>query len=115
MIKFLILQVGAHCASLRLGIDLRLFHILVQHKGVPVSASQLAELSKAELLLIGTWVSTLGHRVNHMLMIGAVRIMRVITSIGFALELDEQTYIATPLTTAITNPALEAGMKIRWD
>lgn len=49
-----------------------------------------------------------------MLTIGAVRIMRIITSIGFALELDEQTYIATPLTTAITNPALEAGMKIRW-
>ena len=44
-----------------------------------------------------------------------VRIMRVISSIGFAAELDEQTYMATPLTKAITNPALEGGMKIRWD
>lgn len=38
--------------------------------------------------------------------------MRVLSSIGFAVELDEQTYMATPLTRAITNPALEGGMKI---
>lgn len=47
-------QVRAHCASLRLGIDLRLLHVLVEHKDVPVSAAQLAELSKAEYLQIGT-------------------------------------------------------------
>ncbi|MCJ1347010.1 hypothetical protein MMC31_005230 [Peltigera leucophlebia] len=81
---------------LQLCIDLRLFHVLVEHEGVPVSASQLAELSKTELLLI-------------------VRIMRVISSIGFAAELDEQTYMATPLTKAITNPALEGGMKLCYD
>lgn len=43
---------------LRLGVDLRIFHILVQHDGVPVSASQLAELTKAESLLIGTCAIT---------------------------------------------------------
>lgn len=42
---------------LRLGVDLRIFHILVEHDGVPVSASQLAKLTKAELLLIGTSAS----------------------------------------------------------
>lgn len=52
-LNFSSLKVGVHWASLRLGIDLRLFHILVEHEGVPVSASQLAELSKSELLLIG--------------------------------------------------------------
>lgn len=47
-----------------------------------------------------------------MLMIGAVRIMRVISSIGFAVELDEQTYMASPLTKALTGPGLEGGMKL---
>lgn len=37
--------------------------------------------------------------------------MRVVSAIGFAVELDEQTYMATSLTRAITNPALEGGMK----
>lgn len=37
--------------------------------------------------------------------------MRVISLLGFALEVDEQSYVATPLTTAFTIPALEAGMK----
>ncbi len=40
-----------------------------------------------------------------------VRIMRVISLLGFAVELDEQGYMATPLTRAFTIPALEAGMK----
>ena len=40
--------------------------------------------------------------------------MRVITSIGFAIELDEQVYMATPLTKAITKPALEGGMRGWW-
>lgn len=44
-------------------------------------------------------------------MILIVRIMRVVSAIGFAVELDEETYMATPLTRAITNPALEGGMK----
>lgn len=44
-------------------------------------------------------------------MLVIVRIMRVVSAIGFAVELDEQTYLATPLTWAITDPALEGGMK----
>ena len=77
-----------------------------------MSASQLAELSKAELLLIGRWISTLCYYVLITgLMVLIVRIMRVVSAIGFAVELDEETYMATPLTRAITNPALEGGMK----
>ncbi|MCJ1346646.1 hypothetical protein MMC31_004864 [Peltigera leucophlebia] len=90
------LVVGPQNTCLRLGVDLRLFHVLVEHEGLPVSASQLAESSQAEFLLI-------------------VRIMRVISSIGFAVELDEQTYMATPLTKVITSPALEGGMKLNSD
>lgn len=48
-------EVGTHCMCLRLGVDLRIFHILVQHDGVAVSASRLAELTKAESLFIGTF------------------------------------------------------------
>ncbi len=38
--------------SLRLGIDLRIFHILVDSNGEPVSATEIATQSKAEELLI---------------------------------------------------------------
>lgn len=41
-----------------------------------------------------------------------IGLVRVISSIGFAVELDKQTYMATPLTKAITSPALEGGMKL---
>lgn len=83
-----------------------------------MSASQLAGLSKAKLLLVGRhYISTLSvYSINHLLTISrnaflSVRIMRVITSIGFAIELDEQVYMATPLTKAIAKPALEGGMR----
>ena len=39
--------------SLRLGIDLRIFHILVENEGKPVSATEIAAQSSAEELLIG--------------------------------------------------------------
>lgn len=103
---------------LRLGVDLRIFHILVEHDGVPVSASQLAKLTKAELLLIGTSASRhLNTKIKESAYITTgnialvVRIMRVISLLGFALEVDEQSYKATPLSRAFTVPALEAGMK----
>ena len=38
--------------SLRLGVDLGIFHILVDNKGKPVSATEIAAQSKAEELLI---------------------------------------------------------------
>ena len=41
-----------------------------------------------------------------------VRIMRVLTAVGFATEADVQSYVATPLTQAITKPSLEAAVKI---
>ncbi|MCJ1401979.1 hypothetical protein MMC11_005196 [Xylographa trunciseda] len=89
-------EVTAHRMSLRMGVELRLFHILVERNGTPISAAELADISKAELLLV-------------------VRIMRVISAIGFAKEAGVQSYVATPLTTAISTPALEAAMKICYD
>ncbi|MCJ1321078.1 hypothetical protein MMC15_006420 [Xylographa vitiligo] len=79
--------------SLRMGVELRLFHFLVEHNGRPVSAADLADFSNAELLLV-------------------IRVMRVISTTGFAKEVGMQSYIATPLTVAITTPALEGAMKI---
>ena len=38
--------------------------------------------------------------------------MRVLTAIGFAAEAGEQSYVATPLTKAVTIPPLEAALKI---
>ena len=38
--------------SLRMGVELRLFHSLVEHNGRPVSAADLADFSNAELLLV---------------------------------------------------------------
>ena len=40
--------------SLRVGVDLCLFHILIEKDGSPISAAELADRCKAELLLIGT-------------------------------------------------------------
>ena len=38
--------------ALRVGIDLRLFHILVEENGTAISAAELAQRCKAETLLI---------------------------------------------------------------
>ncbi|CAD6579776.1 MAG: hypothetical protein ASARMPRED_009245 [Alectoria sarmentosa] len=87
---------GSQRMSLRLGVDLGIFHILVDNNGKPVSATEIAAQSKAEELLI-------------------IRIMRVLTAVGFATEADVQSYVATPLTQAITKPSLEAAVKICHD
>jgi len=39
--------------SLRVGIDLRLFHMLAESDSRPLSAGELAQRSNAEVLLIG--------------------------------------------------------------
>ena len=44
--------------SLRVGAQLRLFHILAEQDGSPVSAAELAEHSKAEVLLISMYHSS---------------------------------------------------------
>ncbi|TVY78546.1 O-methyltransferase lepI [Lachnellula suecica] len=86
-------EFGPQRMSLRVGIDLRLFHLLVESNGKPLSAAELAEKSNAEELLV-------------------VRLMRVLCSIGFAAEAGEQSYVATDLTRAITKPSLEAALKV---
>lgn len=83
-------------ACLRLGIDLKLFHIIASKNGSPISADDLATEANAETLLI-------------------VRIMRVITTTGFAAEAGPQRYVQTALTKAITIPALEVTIKGQTD
>ncbi|KAI4157988.1 MAG: hypothetical protein LQ342_007848 [Letrouitia transgressa] len=70
-------------------VDLKLFRILVSQNGFPISAEELGKRSSADTEFI-------------------VRIMRVITALNYAAEAGERSYIATPLTNAITLPALEA-------
>ncbi|MCJ1433696.1 hypothetical protein MMC27_003060 [Xylographa pallens] len=89
-------EIMAHRVSLRMGVELGLFRMLVQRDGTPVSAEGLAEQAGAELLLV-------------------VRIMRVICAIGFAKEAGVKSYVATRLTKAITSPAMEGAMMICHD
>lgn len=105
---------GSQRMALRVGIDLRLFHILVEENGTAISAAELAQRCKAETLLISMCYlpAPLTHNSPlRLLFITIVRIMRVITAIEFAAEAGSQSYLATPLTKAITKPALEAAAK----
>ena len=47
------MQTGPQRLCLRLGIDLRLFSILAERDGLPISAAELASASGAEHLFIG--------------------------------------------------------------
>ena len=47
------LKVIAQCMCLRVDIALRLFHILAEADGRPVSVKEMAQSSGAEMLLIG--------------------------------------------------------------
>ena len=43
-----------------------------------------------------------------------VRIMRVLNSIGYIREIDEEKYAPTPITKAMTAPPLEAAVKHKY-
>jgi len=73
---------------IRVAIDLKLFHI-ISKKGEDISAAELATQSNSEELLI-------------------IRLMRALTSIGFAAEAGEFIYRPTQLTKTMTIPTLEA-------
>ncbi len=101
--------------ALRVGIDLRLFHILVEENGTAISAVELTQRYKAETLLISICyppVPRISHSLLRLIFLTLVRIMRVITAIEFAAEAGPQSYVATPLTKAMIKPALEAAAKI---
>ena len=101
--------------ALRVGIDLRLFHILVENNGTAISAVELAQRCNAETLLIGICYPPVPRTPNslpRLIFIIPVRIMRVISAIEFAAEIGPQIYVATPLTKAIVKPAVEAAAKI---
>ena len=101
--------------ALRVGIDLHLFDILVEENGATISTAELAQRYKAKTLLISTCylpASLSHHSLLRLIFMTLVRIMRVITAIGFAAEAGPQSYLATPLTKAMIKPALEAAAKI---
>ena len=105
---------GSQRMALRVGIDLRLFHILVEENGNPISAVELAQRCEAETLLISTCyqpVPPIHQLLPRLIFMTLVRIMRVITAIGFAAEAGPQSYLATPPTKAIIKPALETAAK----
>ncbi|KAF2834036.1 S-adenosyl-L-methionine-dependent methyltransferase [Ophiobolus disseminans] len=84
-------EAHSHNTCLRIGIDLGVFHSIIAHGADGVSYRHLAAESGADEALI-------------------VRIMRVITAIGYAKETSSYaTYAPTPLTMAITKPTIEAG------
>lgn len=81
--------------SIRVAIDLKLFHIISQQEKA-ISAAELAAQSNAEELLI-------------------IRLMRALTSIGFATEAGAFSYQPTTLTKSMTVPALEALYMIVYE
>lgn len=106
---------GSQRMALRVGIDLCLFHILVEKNGTAISAVELAQRCKAETLLISICnppVPRTPYLLPRLTFLTLVRIMRVITAIEFAAEAGPQSYLATPLTRAMMRPALEAAAKI---
>ncbi|TVY78372.1 O-methyltransferase asqD [Lachnellula suecica] len=88
-------QISFMVLCTRLAIDLRLFIIVTEHRSV-ITAEEVATKSGGEKLLI-------------------IRIMRVLSLIGFVDEVAEQQWIATPITIAMTQPAIEGSHKHLWD
>ena len=106
---------GSQRIALRVGIDLHLFHILVEENGNAISAAELAQRYNTETSLISMWYPPIPRThcsLPRLTSSTEVRIMRIITAIGFAAEAGPQSYLATPLMKAITKPALEAAAKI---
>ncbi|KAK4446430.1 S-adenosyl-L-methionine-dependent methyltransferase [Podospora aff. communis PSN243] len=75
--------------AIRMGVELGIFRKLVNRNGASVTAADLAAECKAEELLL-------------------VRIMRVLTAIGYASEAGEREYAASSLSKAMVVPYIEA-------
>ncbi|KAI1486916.1 sterigmatocystin 8-O-methyltransferase [Biscogniauxia mediterranea] len=76
----------------RIAVDLNLFKLIVDH-GSPITSVELATLSGGEELLI-------------------VRILRPLASLEFVKEVDNQTWIATPVTKAMATEEIAAGHRM---
>lgn len=83
---------GPDRVCVRFGVQLRLFHAVAGREGRPISAAELAESSGAEELFI-------------------VRIMRILTGLKFVGEAGPESYIATPITKAMTIPPIDNAVK----
>ncbi|KAK0639804.1 S-adenosyl-L-methionine-dependent methyltransferase [Cercophora newfieldiana] len=75
--------------AIRMAVDLRIFHILVERAGTPISSADLASQCGAEEVLV-------------------VRIMRVVTAAGYAQESGAREYVATRMSKAMVVPHIEA-------
>ncbi|KAJ4415338.1 hypothetical protein N0V82_007388 [Gnomoniopsis sp. IMI 355080] len=75
--------------SIRIAVDLGIFHVLVERLGEPVGPAELGALCGAQELLI-------------------VRIMRVLTALDYAAESTECEYVANSFSRACTLPHIEA-------
>jgi len=75
--------------AIRMAVDLRIFHILVDLAGTPISSVDLAAQCNAEEVLV-------------------VRIMRVVTAAGYAQESGEREYIANRMSQAMVVKHIEA-------
>lgn len=72
-----------------MAVDLRIFHILVERAGAPISSVDLAAQCGADEVLV-------------------VRIMRVVTAAGYAKESGEREYVATRMSHAMVVKHIEA-------
>ncbi|KAF2264003.1 O-methyltransferase [Lojkania enalia] len=79
----------------RLAVDLKLFN-LITASPMPMSAAGLAAASGGPIKLI-------------------VRLLRPLAALGFVQEVAENTWTSTPITEAMSIPAIQAGHKHQWD
>ncbi|TEY71671.1 hypothetical protein BOTCAL_0088g00030 [Botryotinia calthae] len=90
--------------SARIAVDLKLFEYIVDN-GRPITVGELATLSGAEeLFIIGTCFDNLRER-----------ILRPLAGAGFVKEVDEEVWVATPISEAMTKPGVAAGHRMLFE
>ena len=97
--------------SVRIATGMRIFNIIDERAPLPTTSAKLAEATRANRSLIGTGEHRICSNMANVILL--VKVMRLLTAAGYVAETEEETYIPTPVTKAMTNPVLEACVKHR--
>jgi hypothetical protein len=79
----------------RMAVDLNIFHILAEAKGLPVTAADLASKTGADVKLI-------------------IRIMRVLTASGYGSEVGVETYSSNGVSESMLDPGMVASFRLAY-
>lgn len=98
--------------SAKVAVDLKLFQYIVAKNG-PITAAELANLSGAEELLIGTVLSITSISYQEQVLISVlVRILRPLAATGFIIEAGVKTWTASPVSHAMATNEIAAGHRM---